>query len=216
MAVSVQTAEKEYTLKHRAMLFLVLIALGWVTILMDFETYTQRVNLEINETRDLIGDEAANTVVSRAKTLFSLSQKYFPEVDVESESRVESYLKTTPEFTWLGQQFEDMGNKLMMLIYQMFFRLSLMQYWALTLLPLSLAMIFEGLMRRRIKMFEFSHASSIRRELWTRIAGFFMFFLNIYMLLPYAAEFGTYYPPVAILIMMFVLKNTVTHITKTL
>ncbi|MDA0152474.1 DUF4400 domain-containing protein [Vibrio sp. Makdt] len=216
MAVSIESESKEYTLKHRAMIALAIAAFGWVIFAMDVSTYVTRVNIEVEKTREVIGSENTDGVISRAKYLFELATQYIPERTVNSDSSVEDFISKTDEANWLKKTFDGLGDKALLMLYQVFFRLSLLQYWGITILPFVAAVIYEGYNIRKIKMYEFKQASAVKQQIWLRSFFFFGFMLNLYMLLPFSTGFGQFYPPIVLIIMAFIAKNTITHVTKTL
>ncbi len=216
MAVSIESESKEFTLKHRAMIALAIAAFGWVIFLMDVPSYIQQVNLEVEKTREVIGSENTNGVVKRAKLLFELATQYVPERTINSQSKTEAFISRTDEAHWLNKTFDELGEKAMLMLYQVFFRLSLLQYWALTILPFVAAVIMEGYWIRKIKMYEFKQASAVKQQIWLRSFFFLGFMLNLYMLLPFTTGFGQFYPPIVLILMAIIAKNTITHVTKTL
>lgn len=219
MAVSIQSESKEYTLKDRAMVALAIVSFGWVIFALDVETYAVAVNMEVESTRAFIGDENTDVVVKRAKFLFESARQYVPERLINpptDESSVETFLAKTDEFNWLDKQMSSIWQKVLIMVYQMFYRLCLLQYWAITMMPIVLAMLIEGSLSRKIKMYEFKQSSAVKQQLWMRGIVFFVFMINIYMLLPFATGFGQYYPPIILFLLGYVGKNTIEHVTKTL
>ncbi|MEZ8733720.1 DUF4400 domain-containing protein [Vibrio sp. 10N.239.312.D08] len=216
MAVSIESESKEYTLKHRAMIALAIAAFGWVIFMMDVQTYIVQVNLEVEKTREVIGSGNTDQVISRAKYLFELASQYVPERTIDSNSKVEDFISRTDEASWLNKTFDSLGEKALLMLYQIFFRLCLLQYWGVTIFPFVAAVIMEGYWLRKIKMYEFKHASAVKQQIWLRTFFFLGFMLNLYMLLPFSTGFGQFYPPIVLIIMAFIAKNTITHVTKTL
>ncbi|CAH1598862.1 DUF4400 domain-containing protein [Vibrio parahaemolyticus] len=216
MAVSIESESKEYTLKHRAMIALAIAAFGWVIFMMDVQSYIAQVNLEVEKTREVIGSENTNVVIQRAKFLFELASQYVPERTIDSNSKVEDFISRTDEASWLNKTLDSLGEKTLLMLYQIFFRLSLLQYWGLTIFPFVVAVIMEGYWLRKIKMYEFEQASAVKQQIWLRSFFFLGFMLNLYMLLPFSTGFGQFYPPIVLIIMAFIAKNTITHVTKTL
>lgn len=198
------------------MIALAIAAFGWVIFMMDVQSYIAQVNLEVEKTREVIGSENTNVVIQRAKFLFELASQYVPERTIGSNSKVEGFISRTDEANWLKKSLDSLGEKTLLMLYQIFFRLSLLQYWGITILPFVIAVIMEGYWVRKIKMYEFEQASAVKQQIWLRSFFFLGFMLNLYMLLPFSTGFGQFYPPIVLIIMAFIAKNTITHVTKTL
>lgn len=206
--------EKTHTLKHRAILSLVVVAILYVIFFMRMDTYAFNLNSEIKETMSFVGEKEGNKIVNRSKLYYQLAEKYLPEKTVESHSYVEERTSNWKQVRWASAALSDLGDKLKLLLYQCLFRWSLMQYWALTLAPIVVAMIYEGYKVREIKMYEFGMSSGKRQVIWLNGFAFILFMMNLYMFLPYSSNFGPYYPPIAVLLSGFALKQITSHITK--
>lgn len=206
--------DKTFTLKHRAMLSLVVVAFLYVIFFMKLDRYAVTLNTEISDTVAFVGSEEGNNIVRRSQLYYQLAKKYIPEKTVNSNSYVEEKTSKWKQVRWASAKLSDLGEKLELLLYQCLFRWSLMQYWALTLAPIVAAMVFEGYKVREIKMYEFGMSSGKRQVIWLKAFAFLLFMMNVYMLLPYSSNFGPYYPPVIVLMSAFALKQITSHITK--
>jgi len=206
--------DQTHTLKHRAVLTLVLVAVLYVIFFMKLDRYAVTLNTEIADTVEFVGEHDGNKIVKRSQLYYQLAQKYIPEKTVESHSYVEEKTSKWKQIRWASAKLSDLGDKLELLLYQCLFRWSLMQYWALTLAPIVAAMVFEGYKVREIKMYEFGMSSGKRQVIWLKSFAFLLFMVNVYMFLPYSSNFGPYYPPAAVLLSGFALKQITSHITK--
>ncbi len=206
--------DQTFTLKHRAAITLVLSAVLYVIFFMKLDRYAVTLNTEIAETIEFVGEQDGNKIVKRSQLYYQLAQKYIPEKTVESHSYVEEKTSKWKQIRWASAKFSELGDKLELLLYQCLFRWSLMQYWALALAPIVAAMVYEGHKVREIKMYEFGMSSGKRQKIWLNLFTFLLFMVNVYMFLPYSSNFGSYYPPVAVLLSGFALKKITSHITK--
>ena len=206
--------DKTYTLKHRAILSLVVIAVLYVIFFMKLDRYAVTLNTEISNTVEFVGDEEGAKIVNRSQLYYQLAHKYIPEKKVDSHSYVEEKTSKWKQIRWASAKLSDLGDKLELLLYQCLFRWSLMQYWGLTLAPIVAAMVYEGYKVREIKMYEFGMSSGKRQVIWLKAFAFLLFMMNVYLILPYSSNFGPYYPPVAVLLSGFALKQVTSHITK--
>ena len=206
--------EKRHTLKHKAVLLLVAVSLVYVLGFLDLNSYAVTLNNEIKENVGFVGESEGNEIVSRAQLYFQLSQQYVPQSEVDSQSDIEHSISDNKQFKWAKEKFAAMGDKLNLLLYQCLFRLSLMQYWSLTLLPIVFAMFYEGYKTREIKMYEFGMTSGKRQMIWLKLMAFFVFMMNLYLILRYSSNFGPYYPPIVVLLSAYTLKKTISHVSK--
>jgi uncharacterized membrane protein len=78
------------------------------------------------------------------------------------------------------------------------------------------AMIYHGWSNRAIAMFEWKSSSSKLQKLWMNTIAMSAIMLNVYFFIPYAGFFGAYYPPACLLLIGFMGKNFMEHITKNL
>lgn len=218
MVISPESESKEYTLKHRAQVTLLLIVFGYVLLVADYPTYAQKVYAEIQDNVSLIGDENAHGVINRAKHIYALLERMLPPIDGDSLKGAQgnSFNVGGDSLDWLRVSPYDLWHKFLLLMYQIFFRFSLLLWWGGALLPLTIALIFQGYNERKIKMYEFQVSSAVKQNIWIRMSAFFSFMLSLYLILPYAAGFGVLYPPVAMVMSAIIAKNIITHITKTL
>lgn len=211
---------KDYTLKHRAQLGLILCVFIYVICIVEYGSYSRTMNNEIADTVNLIGEDNAKRIIDRSHHIFAILERYLPDIEVEDQPIIEREPNRFDDdgdaFSWLNASPYQLWHKTLLLAYQIFFRFSLLLWWGGVMLPLTAAIIWEGYNLRQIKMYEFRSASAVRQNIWLKTSMFMSFMMSMYLILPYASTFGVIYPPLAMLATAIITRNIITHVTKTL
>lgn len=218
--LSPSAESKDYTLRHRAQLGLILCVFIYVIAIVEYGSYSHTMNNEITDTVNLIGEENAQSVIDRSHMIFAILERYLPDIEVEDKPRINRdphrFDDDGDAFGWLNATPYQLWHKTLLLAYQVFFRFSLLLWWGGVMLPLTAAIIYEGYNMRQIKMYEFKSASAVKQNIWLKTSMFMSFMMSMYLILPYASTLGVIYPPLAMLITAIITRNIITHVTKTL
>lgn len=97
-------------------------------------------------------------------------------------------------------------------LYQIIHRLTLLQFWCLTMLPFMAAVVITGYYHWRIKFYSLTGQSTTSVRLWLKISWIVIFIFSIYLITPNL--FGTYTvfaPPILLallsIMISYILKN---------
>ncbi|MCQ1058403.1 DUF4400 domain-containing protein [Photobacterium sp. ZSDE20] len=203
---------KTFTLQHRAMFAMFIFSMVYLFGMVKLEEYAGALNTEIETSKILIGDQSSANIVTGAQRIFGLfDQGLLPMRDNLDQANKSNKYRVLSK---MGDNVLEAADKVRLLIYQMCYRLFLLKYWFLTGLPLVIALIYEGVKIRSIKMYEFGNTSDSRMRLWSKFIGFTVIILNIYLIFPYSGEFGALFPPTVMLIIGIVFRNMLTHLSK--
>lgn len=106
-------------------------------------------------------------------------------------------------------------NNIHIMMYQMFYRLSILKYWVWVMAPFFVAIIYDGLMIRRIRMYEPKQISIKASRIWTRSIVYILVITFSYMLLPnFLGQQAPWFPIVMLFITGVALKNTIKNFMK--
>ncbi|MBB1438448.1 DUF4400 domain-containing protein [Shewanella sp. SG41-4] len=106
-------------------------------------------------------------------------------------------------------------NNLHILSYQMVYRLSMMKFWVWIMLPFFFALIYDGYMVRKIRMYEPRQISIKGSRIWTRSIVYMLVFTFCYLLIPnFLGQKAPWYPVLMLLLTGLALRNTISNFMK--
>ncbi|AZL83385.1 DUF4400 domain-containing protein (plasmid) [Aliivibrio salmonicida] len=204
---------KDYNLSHRAMVAVLMGSIAYMVFALNLNDYKLSLNNEINSSRELIGENSIE-VIERGKRYFSIIDNLLYR-STESNSIVENNARNYKGVSNILSFGDELGAKFRLMTYQAAYRISLLQYWLIALMPAFLAIVYDGVNTWRIKKYEFGNTSDKRQKAWMQLIGFCMFFLNLYFIMPFSGGFGALLPPTLMIIIIILIRNAITHVTKT-
>lgn len=208
---------------NRLMFASFLLFMFYVVVFNSYEEFRDNIQEEVHISTMQLGKDGpavAQNAISMFDSIieFPLIRWIKKEVDSrtrQKESYVEEEVGKWKQVKYLSSMFEDIGIKFILMIYQACFRLAMLGYWALVILPFGCALLYEGITERRIKMFEFKSNSVKKQKIWSMGFALGFILMNVYLIVPYAQWLGMYFPVISLLFLMIVFKNIVSHVTKT-
>lgn len=216
-----EAAKKSFTFR---LMFACFLLFGfYVAVFNTYDEFRDSIQEEVEISTQELGKDGPD-VAKNAIDMFEgiMNWPLFKYIDKEVSDRtnqrhsaVQEQVGKFKEVKFLGGMLSDIGLKLILMMYQACFRLAMLGYWAFVILPLGCALIFEAFTRRRIKMFEFKSNSVKKQKMWAMVLSMGFLMLNIYLIVPYATWLGKYFPVIALLIMITVFSNIISHVTKT-
>lgn len=106
-------------------------------------------------------------------------------------------------------------NNLHILAYQMVYRVSMMKYWIWIMLPFFIALIYDGYMVRKIRMYEPKQISIKGSRIWTRSIVYMFIFTFCYLLVPnFLGQKAPWYPVVMLMLTGLAFRNTISNFMK--
>ncbi|MUJ20386.1 DUF4400 domain-containing protein [Aliivibrio fischeri] len=204
---------KDYSLSHRAMVAVLMGSIAYMVFMIDMKEYTLSLNNEINSSRELIGPKAED-VIKRGMEYFSVVDSVLYH-NTETNSTFENNARDIKGLSNVLSFSDELGAKFRLMIYQAAYRISLLQYWVIVLMPAFLAIVYDGYNTWETKKYEFGLTSEKRQKAWMQLIGFCVFFLNLYFITPFSGGFGALLPPTLMVIIVVLIRNAITHITKT-
>ncbi|MGI2039703.1 DUF4400 domain-containing protein [Shewanella frigidimarina] len=110
---------------------------------------------------------------------------------------------------------ERVVNNIHILSYQMVYRVSMMKYWIWVMLPLFIALIYDGYMIRKIRMYEPRQISIKGSRIWTRSIVYMLVFTFCYLLIPnFLGQKAPWYPVVMLMLTALACRNTISNYMK--
>lgn len=85
--------------------------------------------------------------------------------------------------------------------YQITHRITLMEFWFLTMLPMMVAVVMTGYYTWRIKQYQLVAASTTHVRLWLKALWLVLFLFSIYLITPNIFGFYTIYAPPILLML---------------
>ncbi|MAA93716.1 MAG: hypothetical protein CML21_04240 [Rheinheimera sp.] len=86
--------------------------------------------------------------------------------------------------------------------YQITHRLTLMEFWMLTMLPMMVAVIMTGYYTWRIKQYQLVAASTTHVRLWLKALWMVLFLFSVYLITPNIFGYYTIYAPPVLLVLV--------------
>jgi hypothetical protein len=95
--------------------------------------------------------------------------------------------------------------------YQVVHRVTLMEFWSLTILPMMLCIIASGYYHWKIKHFQLVSSSTGGVRLWLKCLWIMLFLFSIYLITPNIFGYYTIYAPPVLLVMVALSISLIIH-----
>lgn len=95
--------------------------------------------------------------------------------------------------------------------YQVVHRLTLMEFWTITVLPMMTCIIISGYYHWKIKHYQLVSSSTGGVRIWLKCLWFVLFFFSIYLVTPNIFGYYTIYAPPVLLLMIALSISLVIH-----
>lgn len=106
-------------------------------------------------------------------------------------------------------------NNIQIFAYQIFFRISVLEYWLALLLPLAVCLISSGYFQWRKKLYKLGGASTGRGRLWLKIAWLLLVsFISLLFTPTFVASMTVYFPALLIIVSAVAIGNYISHFAK--
>jgi len=199
------------------MLVLCMAAIVASMFVMDTERYQEFVISEISEIRDTFDEREWRYLESRAKArhqhwlydtgLFDWIQRSFLPRNYGYDPVNETF-----ENKWLYQWV----NNLQIIVYQAFMRLTVMEHWFFTMLPLVVATLGTGYYQWKIKGYYMGGTNAPVIRLYLKAAWYLSMSFVVYITIPnFLHLHNPYVPPTIIVLLAFVGSRVIANYHKT-
>ena len=107
-------------------------------------------------------------------------------------------------------------NNLHILAYQMTYRITILSFWFLLLIPYFIAVIYDGYTQRCIRMYEPKQISIKGSRLWTRSIVYIIVLAFSYLVIPnfLGVTFAAWFPFVMLMLVGYAAKKTIENFMK--
>lgn len=106
-------------------------------------------------------------------------------------------------------------NNIHIMSYQMVYRMTMMKYWIWVMVPLFFALIYDGYMIRKIRMYEPKQISIKSSRIWTRSIVYIIVFTFCYMLIPnILGQKAPWFPVLMLILTGVAFKNIIQNYMK--
>jgi len=184
--------------------------------MMSTDDLKKTVTQETQSVQTMLGDRDWRFIKSRVdfrfqKAVFDsgffdvLKEIILPEVN--SDDPIENAINNDFLYRWV--------NNIQIILYQAVFRITMLEHWALTLLPLTIAIIGTGFNRWRIKRYYMggTHANLVR--LYLKASWFLVLSLITYVVFPNILSIhNPYIPPVILVLIAFIASRIIANYQK--
>jgi hypothetical protein len=110
---------------------------------------------------------------------------------------------------------ERVVNNIHILSYQMVYRVFVLKYWLWIMMPFFIALIYDGYMVRKIRMYEPKQISIKASRIWTRTIVYMLVFTFCYLLLPnFLGQKAPWFPVLMLGLTGFACRNTISNYMK--
>ncbi|SUJ10129.1 DUF4400 domain-containing protein [Shewanella morhuae] len=177
----------------------------------EMETEVKSLSSLMNETRWL-------------ELTFQVEQSYRQSyIDSGFQAQVEDALlpKSNYKIKELVTKFKGdfvllrVVNNIHIMSYQMIYRITMMKYWIWVMVPFFLALIYDGCMMRKIRMYEPKQVSIKGSRLSTRSIVYILVFTFCYLLIPnILGQKAPWFPVFMLMLTGIALKNIIQNYMK--
>lgn len=107
-------------------------------------------------------------------------------------------------------------NNLHILAYQMTYRITILGFWVFLLLPYFIAVIHDGYIERRIKMYEPKQISIKGSRIWTRSIVYIVILVFSYLVIPnfMGVTVAAWFPLIMLMATGYAIKKTISNYMK--
>lgn len=106
-------------------------------------------------------------------------------------------------------------NNMQYMFYQFVMRLTLLEFWLYTMLPMSIAIVMTGYFNWKKKLYQLGGHSVNVVRLWLKIGWLFLLLLCSYLVVPsFAGVYALYAPPVLMVVLAFTISKVIESFHK--
>lgn len=193
-----------------------ILAISLMVITMDTTDLKTNVQKELVATKSSLSSSAWSLIESKTKRRY---QTHF------YDSGVFDFIhrKLTPKEGDLLTRYESRDddfllktvNNLQILAYQIFFRMSVLEYWLALLVPLAVCIISSGYFTWRKKLYRLGGVSTGRGRIWLKVAWLLLISLITLLFTPtYLASITVYFPAILIIVSAVAISNYISNFAK--
>jgi len=112
---------------------------------------------------------------------------------------------------WIIRMLENMQ----LFIYQMVHRITLIEFWFFTMLPMMIAIVMTGYYQWRIKQYQLSGSSTGYVRMYLKLLWIILFLFSVYLITPNIfGAYTIYAPPALLLIVALSISLVFTNFSK--
>ena len=184
---------------------MLLTACFGLMIITDTEQYKAQVQAEVDKTSQWLDSEAAYRIsdtVQRRQRAWIYDSGFYPAIRDAITPKQVDYIDKASK----GVFSTKWNIRLLMngqyLAYQFIHRLTLIEFWLWTLLPLMGAMVLTGVFKWKIKQYQLGGQSVNVTRLWLKVFWALGATLSVYLFAPSAIGAASFYIPAIFLIVV--------------
>lgn len=205
--------------------FLVLIALFMLMVIREPEAVRADIEFELHHTVEYLSEQEQLSLDTKAKKRFQswlydsgLYESVYGALAPKTQQNYAVQWQSDASFGFLseGWIFRLLEN-FQLYFYQVTHRLTLMEFWMLTTLPMVIAIIATGYYSWRIKAYQLIGQSTSSVRIWLKVMWLVLFLFLAYMITPNI--FGAYTifaPPVLLLVVALSISYVISSFSKSL
>ncbi|GGP59100.1 hypothetical protein GCM10009347_26900 [Shewanella algicola] len=211
---------KDHGVSKLLSLFLLIFTVSVILILTlmpsqvfqrEMETEVKSLSSLINETQWLNLTYEVQRIYTNAYVKGGIQQSVEDSLLPKSDYKIKEIVsKFKGEFI-----LNRVVNNIHILSYQMVYRVSMMKFWIWVMLPFFFALIYDGYMVRKIRMYEPRQISIKGSRIWTRSIVYMLVFTFCYLLIPnFLGQKAPWYPVLMLCLTGLAFRNTISNFMK--
>lgn len=220
MATAITDANVSRTYIVHIILSLSLLVSAVFMMLQDTPDYKRSIQGEMHTVKLSLGDTPWNIVERKTNRRFKehfydngvyewIYSTFNPNTKDNQKGGVAAVYK---EDDMVLYRFIDNSQ---LFAYQVFFRLSMLEYWAALTLPMGIAMILTGYYTWRRKMYQLGGASTGKGRIYMKVLWFvFISFLSLLFAPSFLASASVYAPAIFVLVASFAVSQYIANFSK--
>lgn len=200
------------------LVFIFTLGLIYAIIFLPSNKYRHNMETEVKAFSSLVSSDKWKAITSETTKRFStyyaengirhlLYDSLLPDNDYKLKSIIEK-----PAFHSI---IARVLNNVDILVYQICYRFQIFKYWLLLLIPLFVALIYDGKIARDIKLYEPRQVSIKAARLWTRSIAYLLVFSFSYLMVPnFIGQYAAWYPLITLGIAALAIRQTISNFIK--
>lgn len=193
-----------------------LFGVALTMLLNNNQTYFDSLQTELVTTKESFGADSWQIIDSRAKARHKANfydNGLFDKIVKTFLSDRDDYLSRNIE------ESDDMQmkfvNNIQVMSYQVFFRLTVLEYWMAALTPICIAIIVTGYYSWRKKRYQLGGSSTGRGRLWMKVVwALFFGFVILLIMPPFIVSLSVYTPVVFFIVASIAISNYISNFAK--
>jgi hypothetical protein len=193
-----------------------LFAVALTMLLNNNESYYNSLQTELITTKNNVGSDSWDIINKRAKDRHKRNfydNGLFDKIVKTFLSERDDYIsRNIEESDDMQARFVD---NIQVMSYQVFFRLTVLEYWITALAPFCIAIMVSGYYKWRIKKYQLGGSSTGKGRLWLKVAWMLSIgFIVMLIVPPFIVSLSIYTPVVFFLVASLAVSNYIASFAK--